>query len=295
MLGLARPSSSSRVTFATTDAAATDSTVWSALMIVRTVPRHREIVVLAVEHDAVGLESLRRELRTARGRGRGAAPRSCRARRTRCGSRGRRRSRAPSPRTRRAATSRSAGVSSFESRTPERCSSPGTTAATVTGPAHEPRPTSSIPTTTRSPALQQLPLGAQSRDTARARARTLPRHASALATARCTVVRCSACAPARASKSGPASKQHGRGASRSPSSVGERPPARVTSCAADPTARSCPCCSTRRSPRGAPPRHLVGAVAPTPDARATPTAGRSDPRRGSRAASWCASSRAPRA
>ena len=39
---------------------------------------------------------------------------------------------------------------------PERCSSAGTTAHTVTGPAHDPRPTSSIPTTTRSPAAQHF-------------------------------------------------------------------------------------------------------------------------------------------
>ena len=77
-----RPSSRRASTLATTDAAATDSTVWSALMIVRTVRGIAEVVVLAVEHDAVGLEALRRELARARGPPRGAAPRSCRARRT---------------------------------------------------------------------------------------------------------------------------------------------------------------------------------------------------------------------
>ena len=64
--------------------------------------------------------------------------------------------RAPHARTRVAHTSRSAGVSSFESRTPLRCSGGATTAPTVTGPAHEPRPTSSIPTTTLSPAVQHF-------------------------------------------------------------------------------------------------------------------------------------------
>src|SRR4051794_38428193 len=53
-----------------------------------------------------------------------------------------------------AARSRSGLVSSFESRMPRRCASPATTAPTVTGPAHAPRPTSSIPTTTCSPAAQ---------------------------------------------------------------------------------------------------------------------------------------------
>src|SRR3954452_20644696 len=59
-------------------------------------------------------------------------------------------------RTARAAFSRSARVSCFESRTPRTCSGAGTTAATVTGPAHAPRPTSSMPTTTWSPASQNF-------------------------------------------------------------------------------------------------------------------------------------------
>ena len=58
-----RPPSSRRgSTLATTDAAATESTVWSALTIVRTVRGIAEVVVLAVEHDAIGLEPLRRQL-----------------------------------------------------------------------------------------------------------------------------------------------------------------------------------------------------------------------------------------
>ena len=59
-------------------------------------------------------------------------------------------------RTDTAATSRCSGVSIFESRTPRRCSGAGMTAATVTGPAHAPRPTSSIPQTSRSPAFQHF-------------------------------------------------------------------------------------------------------------------------------------------
>ena len=57
-------------------------------------------------------------------------------------------------RTAAAATSRSGRVSCFESRIPRRCSGGGTTAQTVTGPAHAPRPTSSMPHTTWSPLLQ---------------------------------------------------------------------------------------------------------------------------------------------
>src|SRR4051794_33890830 len=59
-------------------------------------------------------------------------------------------------RTARAAFSRSGRVSCLESRTPRTCSVAGTTAATVTGPAQAPRPTSSMPTTTRSPASQNF-------------------------------------------------------------------------------------------------------------------------------------------
>jgi pimeloyl-ACP methyl ester carboxylesterase len=44
----------------------------------------------------------------------------------------------------------------LESRTPRTCSVAGTTAPTVTGPAQAPRPTSSMPTTTRSPASQNF-------------------------------------------------------------------------------------------------------------------------------------------
>ena len=53
-----------------------------------------------------------------------------------------------------AARCRSGFVSFFESRIPRRCSGADTTAPTVTGPAQAPRPTSSMPTTTRSPACQ---------------------------------------------------------------------------------------------------------------------------------------------
>ncbi len=84
------------------------------------------------------------------------ALRSCRRDRTPRATRGRHRCPAPNPARATADFSRSSCVSSFESRTPERCSSPGTTAATVTGPAHEPRPTSSMPTTIRSPSAQHF-------------------------------------------------------------------------------------------------------------------------------------------
>src|SRR5437764_3451111 len=58
------------------------------------------------------------------------------------------------PRTRAATTSRSSRVGAFGPRPPRRWAGGGTSAATVTGPAHAPRPTSSRPTTTCSPAPQ---------------------------------------------------------------------------------------------------------------------------------------------
>ena len=72
----------SRVTFATTDAAATESDVWSPLMIVRTSRGTREVVVVAVEDDAVGLEALRRELGERAARGAAQRLGHARARRT---------------------------------------------------------------------------------------------------------------------------------------------------------------------------------------------------------------------
>ena len=63
--------------------------------------------MLAVEHDPVGLESLRRELRERARSPRGAAPRSSRGDRIPRGWRGRPRCHAPTPRTRAADTSRS--------------------------------------------------------------------------------------------------------------------------------------------------------------------------------------------
>src|SRR5436309_2346155 len=68
------------------------------------------------------------------------------------------------PRTRAATTSRSSRVSSFESRTPRRWSGGGTSAATVTGPAHAPRPTSAIPTTSYARRRSARCGGSRSRD-----------------------------------------------------------------------------------------------------------------------------------
>ena len=129
-----RPSSRRASTLATTDAAATESTVWSALTIVRTVRGIAEVVVLAVEHDAVGLEALRRELRERAARR--AAQRLGHAELVALvvarvpdadAARPAAHTRARRPRVRRASA-----ASSRARR--DRCSSPGTTAATVTGP-----------------------------------------------------------------------------------------------------------------------------------------------------------------
>ena len=124
-----------------------------------------EVVVLAVEDDPVRLVALGRDLRRARGARRSAARWSCRARRTPRATRARCRWRAPTTWTAALAWSRSARVSAFESRIPRWCSGRGTTAATVTGPAHAPRPTSSMPQTTRVAVLPALPLDAEASGT----------------------------------------------------------------------------------------------------------------------------------
>ena len=71
------------------------------------------------------------------------------------------RSRRPTSAPTRAAFSRSGRVSCFESRTPRTCSGAGITAATVTGPAQAPRPTSSIPQTTSFARVPELALQPQ--------------------------------------------------------------------------------------------------------------------------------------
>ena len=80
----------------------------------------------------------------------------------------------------------------------------------MTGPAHEPRPTSSIPTTTRSPAVQHFrSWRSVGNGTGHARGR-YDRLLSALAQQSYDAVR-----PAPTSKSAPASSSLERGASRS--------------------------------------------------------------------------------
>ena len=153
---------------------------------------------------------------------------------------------------------------------PERCSSPGTTAATVTGPAHEPRPTSSMPTTTRSPALQHFRSVRRVGNGAGTRAdvtnRRSDRSDDPLAQARSASYD-AAGAPRHARRSPVPLRSSMVAGLRGRRARRRRAPRRATSSGADPTARSCRCCSTRttcaRNAAAAP----GGCSSPTPSAR----------------------------